>query len=49
MLIQQHMLILKLEEHYENYQKATGDTKEQQKIANQFIWEVPSGFDFLLV
>jgi hypothetical protein len=29
-----------LEEYYENYQKAKGDTKEQQKIANQFIWEV---------
>jgi hypothetical protein len=30
----------KLEEYYENYQKATGNTDEQQKIANQFIWEV---------
>ena len=28
-----------LEEYYDNYKKAN-DADEQQKIANQFIWEV---------
>lgn len=31
-----------MEEYYENYQKAKGNASEQQKIANQFIWEVYS-------
>jgi hypothetical protein len=31
-----------LEEYYEKYQKAKGNNSEQQKIANQFIWEVLS-------
>jgi hypothetical protein len=29
-----------LEEYYQEYLKAKGNTDEQQKIANQFIWEV---------
>jgi len=31
---------VQLEEYYDNYKKASGDVEEQQKIANQFIWEV---------
>jgi len=31
---------LQLEEYYDLYQNAKGNVEEQQKIANQFIWEV---------
>ena len=34
------MANVQLEEYYDNYKKASGDVEEQQKIANQFIWEV---------